>query len=41
MDAVQHMRSKAQGKGALRSTQQQTVETKVIGEQERGCDRAS
>ena len=30
MDAVQRMRRKAQDKGALHSTQQQTVETKVI-----------
>jgi Protein of unknown function (DUF3300) len=30
MDAVQRMRSKAQDKGALHTTQQQTVETRVI-----------
>ena len=30
MDAVQRMRRKAQDKGALHSTEQQTVETKVI-----------
>src|SRR4249920_1196984 len=30
MDAVQRMRRKAQDKGALHTTQQQTVETKVI-----------
>ena len=30
MDAVQRMRAKAQGTGALKSTEQQTVETQVI-----------
>jgi hypothetical protein len=30
MDAVQRMRQKAQGKGNLKSTEQQTVETKVV-----------
>jgi hypothetical protein len=30
MDAVQRMRLKAQGKGQLKTTQQQTVETKVV-----------
>src|SRR5579872_229631 len=30
MDAVQRMRRKAQEKGALRTTEQQTVETKVV-----------
>jgi hypothetical protein len=30
MDAVQRMRRKAQDKGALHTTQQQTVETRVI-----------
>lgn len=30
MDAVQRMRAKAQGKGALKTSQQQTVETKTV-----------
>ena len=30
MDAIQRMRTKAQGKGTLQSNQQQTVETQVV-----------
>jgi Protein of unknown function (DUF3300) len=30
MDAVQRMRTKAQGAGTLKSTEQQNVETKVV-----------